>query len=427
MASRKLLRSMAVVLLPKATCGSEPLASANDDGEPQGASPFNRRSGIIRRVAQGLLVLSALALHYDWPTSGQQTALGLLASSLDDQLLGKSLLEPAESYDVYQDVDQHGKPIAAYVSPALVPLPRVGPTPEFVGLGPWYNSAPLKLASLRGKVVLVAFWTHNSSNSIRTLPYLEAYWARYQNRPFVLVGIHTPEYVFEESPQNVATTVERYGLTFPIAQDDDYATWNAFGNRYWPAMYLIDTAGIVRYIHLGEGGYQETDLAIRSLLAEMGHRPSGPPIGSDAPAESPALGQSPVTYLGARGWSALANGWDEPDGEVHRYLAPPALPLHHYALIGTWRLVEDERQMLAGFEGEILFHARAGEVNLLLGLEPGTPARSADVAVDGRPIKTIVIDRNDFFNLWTGPYGEHEVTVLVHGRGVAAYAFTFGR
>ncbi len=269
--------------------------------------------------------------------------------------------------------------------------------------------------------------THSSSNCIRTLPYLEKYWTRYQNRPFVLVGIHTPEYMFEESPQNVADAVEHYGLTFPIAQDDEYATWNAFGNHYWPAIYLIDTRGIVRYIQLGEGAYQETELAIRSLLGEQGRLPSGVLIGSDAPDASPILGQSPTTYLGARGWPALANGPDEPDGEVHRHLAPAGLALHHYALVGTWRLVGDERQMLAGFEGEILFHARAGEVNALLGIEPGTPPRTVDVAVDGRPVKTIVVDRHNLFNLWSGLYAEHEVTVLIHGSGVAGYAFTFSR
>ncbi len=383
--------------------------------------------GRARAAAKWPVGLSMLAFCVGWPTSGQARPaeappFGPLAISPDDQLVGRSLLEPEESFDLYD----YDKRLVSQRPLGLGPsLPRVGTTPEFAGLGPWYNSSPLTLASLRGKVVLVAFWTHSSSNCIRTLPYLEQYWARYQNRPFVVVGIHTPEYMFEESPQNVAAAVEHYGLTFPVAQDDEYATWNAFGNRYWPALYLIDPSGTVRYIQLGEGAYEETDLAIRSLLGERGRLPSGVLIGSDAATESPAPGQSPEIYLGTRSWPAFANGRDEPDGEVHRYLAPAALALHQYALVGTWRLVEDERQMLAGFEGELLIHARAGEVNLLLGLEPGTPPGTADVVVDGNPVESIVVDRHDLFNLWSGPYAEHEVTVLIHGRGVAAYAFTF--
>ena len=169
-------------------------------------------------MVQCLLVLAALAFRYDWPRNGQAGpaptgAFGSLASALDDQLVGKSLLEPREAFDVYE----YDRGLVSQRLPSPVPsLPNVGPTPEFVGLGPWYNSAPLRLASLRGKVILVAFWTHSSSNCIRTLPFLEAYWTRYQSRPFVLVGIHTPEYVFEENPQNVAAAVEHYALTLAI-------------------------------------------------------------------------------------------------------------------------------------------------------------------------------------------------------------------
>jgi thiol-disulfide isomerase/thioredoxin len=398
-------------------------------------------------------VLSALALRYDWLTDGQawlaeHTSFGSLARSLEDRLVGKSLVQPAHASGA------NGERVASQAAPALPVLPKVGPAPEFAGLAPWYNSPPLTLASLRGKVVLVDFWTYSCVNCVHTLPYVKAYWTRYQNTPFVLVGIHTPEFVFEKSPQNVAAAIQRYGLTYPIAQDNAYVTWNAFGNRYWPAKYLIDADGTIRYMHFGEGDYEETDLAIRSLLAELGRRPSrvgsppalpaadhrgrawepfegshisGPTVGSGAPAVSPALDRSPETYLGTRGWSALANGRDEPDGAIHRYLAPAALPLNRYALVGAWRLAEGERQVLAGAEGAIRFHALAGEVNLVLGLEPGTPARTVEAEVDGRAFKNITIDRHDLFNLWTGPYGEHEVVLRVHGRGVAAYAFTFGQ
>jgi thiol-disulfide isomerase/thioredoxin len=388
------------------------------------ARALNRYSGIIKQVAGGVLVLSALALRYDWLASGQawlaeHTSFGSLATALEEKLAGKSLSLPARAH-ASQNSDPGG-------SLALPQLPRVGPAPEFAGLGPWYNSQPLNLASLRGKVVLVDFWTYSCINCVRTLPYMKAYWTRFKNLPFVLVGIHTPEFVFEKDPQNVAAAIRHHDLPYPIAQDNDYATWNAFGNRYWPAKYLIDAEGIIRYMHFGEGGYDETDLATRSLLAELGRRTSVPVLGSGALAELPTLERSPETYLGVRGWPALANGRDEPDGGLHRYISPAVLPLNHYALVGTWRLVGGERQVLAGAEGEIRFHALAGEVNLVLGLEPGTPPRAADVALDGRLVATITIDRHDLFNLWSGPHAEHEVALRVHGRGVAAYAFTFGQ
>ena len=390
------------------------------------ARALNRWSGVIKHVAGALLLLSALALRYDWLTDGQawlaeHTSFGSLANSLEDKLVGKHLSLPARAH-----ASQDGDSAGTRSSPALPQLPRVGPAPEFAGLAPWYNSPPLTLASLRGKVVLVDFWTYSCINCVHTLPYVEAYWTRYQKAPFVLLGIHTPEFVFEKSPQNVAAAIQRHGLTYPIAQDNDYATWNAFGNRYWPAKYLIDGEGTIRYMHFGEGGYEDTDLAIRSLLAELGRRPTGPVVAGDAPT-APARDRSPETYLGVRGWSALANGRDEPDAATHRYLAPAALPLHRYALVGTWRMVGGERQVLAGAEGAIRYHALAGEVNLVLGLEPGTPPRTAEVEVDGRALQSLTIDRHDLFNLWTGPYGEHEVVLRVHGRGTAAYAFTFGQ
>ncbi len=211
--------------------------------------------------------------------------------------MGKRLSLPARAH-----ASQDGDSAGTRSSPALPHLPRLGPAPEFAGLAPWYNSPPLTLASLRGKVVLVDFWTYSCINCVHTLPHVEASWTRYQKAPFVLLGIHTPEFVFEKSPQNVAAAIQRHGLTYPIAQDNDYATWNAFGNRYWPAKYLIDGEGIIRYTHFGEGGYEATDLAIRSLLAELGRRPSGPGVGGDAPA-APARDRSPETYLGVRGWS----------------------------------------------------------------------------------------------------------------------------
>ena len=150
-------------------------------------------------------------------------------------------------------------------------MPKLASAPEFAGLGPWYNSTPLTLASLKGKIVLVDFWTYSCVNCIRTLPHMNEFWSRYKDQPFVIVGVHSPEFVFEKKPENVASAIKQHRIGYPIAQDNDLATWNAFNNHYWPAKYLIDAQGIIRYTHFGEGEDETTDLAIRSLLAELGH------------------------------------------------------------------------------------------------------------------------------------------------------------
>jgi thiol-disulfide isomerase/thioredoxin len=140
--------------------------------------------------------------------------------------------------------------------------------PEFTGIEKWLNSAPLTMQQLRGKVVLVDFWTYTCINCIRTLPHVKEWHEKYRDQGLVVVGVHTPEYPLERSTDNVKTAIKRFGLTYPVAQDNQYATWNAYGNRFWPAFYLINKKGQVVYQHFGEGAYQETEAKIRALLAE---------------------------------------------------------------------------------------------------------------------------------------------------------------
>jgi len=138
--------------------------------------------------------------------------------------------------------------------------------PDFVGLGNWFNSAPLKLADLRGKVVLVNFWTYGCVNCVNTLPHVTELYAKYKDRGFVVVGIHTPEFPFERSASNVQTALKRHGITYPVAQDNDSQTWNAYRNRYWPAQYIVDQNGRVVFQHAGEGQYEEIDRTVARLL-----------------------------------------------------------------------------------------------------------------------------------------------------------------
>ena len=144
---------------------------------------------------------------------------------------------------------------------------EAGRAPEFAGLSIWMNSAPLTMASLRGKVVLVDFWTYGCINCVNTLPHVTKLYAKYKDRGLVVVGIHTPEFPFERSPGNVAAALKRHGITYPVAQDNDSGTWNAYSNQYWPAQYIVDREGRVVYSHAGEGGYDEIERTVEKLLA----------------------------------------------------------------------------------------------------------------------------------------------------------------
>ncbi|PMS38148.1 cytochrome oxidase Cu insertion factor (SCO1/SenC/PrrC family) [Trinickia symbiotica] len=140
--------------------------------------------------------------------------------------------------------------------------------PEFTGIDNWINSPPLTQQQLRGKVVLVDFWTYSCINCIHTLPYVKTWYQKYKDQGLVVVGVHTPEYPFERSTDNVKTAIKRFGIEYPVAQDNEYATWNAYSNQYWPAFYLIDKEGRVVYTHYGEGEYAQTEQQIRNLLAQ---------------------------------------------------------------------------------------------------------------------------------------------------------------
>ncbi|HKT96291.1 MAG TPA: thioredoxin family protein [Paraburkholderia sp.] len=166
---------------------------------------------------------------------------------------------------------------AAYASaqdPATEPATvHIGANaPDFTGTGAWLNSAPLDLKQLRGKVVLVEFWTFDCINCAHTLPYVKDWYTRYHDKGLVVIGVHTPEYPFERDTGNLKKAIARFGIQYPVVQDNQYATWNAYGNQYWPALYLIDKNGKVVYTRVGEGHYEETEQAIRNLLGVGGKR-----------------------------------------------------------------------------------------------------------------------------------------------------------
>ena len=205
--------------------------------------------------------------------------------------------------------------------------------PEIVGAGEWFNSSPITIASLRGKVVLVDFWTYSCINCIRTLPYLQGWYDSYKDKGFVVIGVHAPEFAFEKVPKNVAGAIKENGLTYPVVQDNELSTWAAYKNQYWPATYLIDKDGNVRREHFGEGEYEVTEQAIRSLLSETAsdtviHGSTSPPTSRD---------QTPETYLGYERAERFTNAKEFVANAPHDY-SPGVLQSNQWALSGNWNI-----------------------------------------------------------------------------------------
>ena len=314
---------------------------------------------------------------------------------------------------------------------AGVALPHLGLAPELTATQRWFNSEPLSISRLRGRVVLIDFWTYTCINCIRTLPHLRAWWERYSDDGLVVLGVHTPEFPFEREAGNVEAAIEEYELDYPVVQDNEYGTWSAYANQYWPAKYLIDASGEVRYVHFGEGAYEETELAIRSLLAERGAKRLGGTTRVAAEAPTPGV-TTPETYLGALRAERIVNG---PLLPGRREFARPreAPPADHLALSGTWRIGGHSATALAGAELDLDFGAR--RVFLVLG--PAHGPRRVEVLLDGRPIAArlagddvragaLTVGGQRLYHLVELERVERHLLTLRFGPGVSGYAFTFG-
>jgi cytochrome c biogenesis protein CcdA/thiol-disulfide isomerase/thioredoxin len=313
-------------------------------------------------------------------------------------------------------------------------LPVLGSAPEFIGNQEWFNTPggrPLSLRELRGQVVLVDFWTYTCINCIRTLPYLKAWDERYGKDGLRIVGVHTPEFPFERDAANVADAIDQNGLGYAVAQDNDYATWNAYGNEYWPAKYLIDAEGRVRYTHFGEGEYEETEKAIRELLAEAGHRPGKQKVEVEGEQAS-ALVTTPESYLGAARADRFLNGLIVPG--THRYRAPKRFAFDSLAYEGTWRIGHDDATSVRRSRLHLVFGAR--RVFLVLGSRGGTP-RTVRVMLDGKRITArlagrdvrdghATVRRQRLYRLVELPRTGRHLLTLDFAPGVSGYAFTFG-
>ena len=300
-------------------------------------------------------------------------------------------------------------------------LSDYGPAPGFTGIGQWINTPgerPLSMAGLRGKVVLIDFWTYSCINCLRTLPHLRAWDNTYREQGLAIVGVHTPEFAFEHVEGNVRSAIKRLELEYPVAMDNDFGTWNAFSNRYWPAKYLIDSRGHIRYAHFGEGAYDTTESHIRALLAE---RKDDLPQPVQIADRTPQARYTPETYLG---WERLS-----PEQFAGDSLAPdkpaayrfPRRPLAVNEFAYAGQMTVEEQRFVAGLGARLRLHFQAQVVHLVLGGQG-----PVEVFLDGKKQTTVQVDGSRLYTLLRLPRVQVGLLELRFAPGVSAYAFTFG-
>lgn len=299
-------------------------------------------------------------------------------------------------------------------------LTGMGTAPEISGGQTWFNSKPLTLNELHGKVVMIDFWTYTCINCIRTLPYTKAWYEKYKDKGFILIGVHTPEFEFEKDANNVGMAIRDFGITYPVVQDNNYAIWNAYGNQYWPADYLINKDGKIVDTHFGEGDYDATEKKIQNLL------------GVTIPIQNPSYQvhtQTPETYLGTQKLGALSSPEQPVAGQTQNYTVPDPIPYNTFAFGGSWTETPD-RAMPAGSAlgaAQLLYHFDATSVYLVMRPKTEGVAGNIQVYLDGKLTNTITVDTDRLYTLVTLPaQGEHVLLLKFLDANLELYAFTFG-
>ncbi|MFL6039325.1 MAG: cytochrome c biogenesis protein DipZ [Gaiellaceae bacterium] len=362
-------------------------------GSQRVAASFRRHAQAVRITAGMLMAAAAVVIYNGW-AEDLQTKVPSYAQWLQDAVEGNGT-----AGDQLAELNgQTGKTSAV--------------APEVQGISAWINTQPLTLRDLRGKVVLIDFWTYSCINCLRTLPYLKSWDERYRAKGLVIIGVHSPEFAFEHSLGNVRAAVRRLGVRYPVALDNDFGTWNAYHNQYWPADYLIDRNGRIRDVHFGEGAYAETEQKIRRLLGR-----SLPPALRE-PDRTPTELRTPESYLGYLRIGNYRGSPIRPDTSA-TYRFPPGLERDAYAYAGTWT-VENER-ILAGRAARLRLHFHARSVHLVL-----SGHGVVGVKLNGRTLRDVRITGDRLYTLVTQKRARDGLLELRFTPGLSAYAFTFG-
>jgi cytochrome c biogenesis protein CcdA/thiol-disulfide isomerase/thioredoxin len=407
----------------------------------------------IRRALGVAVLLAVVAIIFGWDST-VLTRLSLNGTnSLEQSLIDKigrrdgapgGNMAMSNSNMAMSNSKSDGHAMMMSAAKPSGDLPVEGEIPSFAGATLWLNSPPLTPEALRGKVVMVDFWTYSCINCLRALPFVESWYEKYKDHGLVVIGVHAPEFAFEKDPNNVRRAVADLKVTYPVALDNDYAIWQAFNNQYWPAHYFIDATGRIRGHHFGEGNYDESEQTLRKLLTDAGQTDLPPPgmgsakaVGVQAPPDE-AHDQSPETYVGYRRAENFASPGGFSQDQPHRYSAPAALKLNQWALNGSWN-VDPEKAVLSAVPGKIEFRFYARDLHLVLGPgSDGKPVRfrvlldgaapAANHGADTDSSGAGAIDRQRLYQLirQTGDVREHVFSIEFLDPGVQAYSFTFG-
>jgi cytochrome c biogenesis protein CcdA/thiol-disulfide isomerase/thioredoxin len=394
-----------------------------------------RRTMGFQMAMGAVMVLIAFAMLGNYDTRFETAIASDLPSFLVDPSEGLETTHAAKTQLAALRGHRSTQPAGLREADAGLRLPVLGVAPEFRETQKWFNTpggAPLTLAGLRGRVVLVDFWTYTCINCIRTLPYLNAWYEKYHSKGFEIVGVHTPEFPFEHSAANVGAAIAQNGIRYPVVQDNNQGTWDAYRNEYWPAEYFIDAQGRLRAVDFGEGKYGAKERAIRSLLAEAGASGLGGPthVRAQLPSEQEV---TPESYLGTERGERFASGPLTPGLHDFGPLPAQAPSLSELGYGGRWDVGAWASTAAGASRLELRFRAR--RVFLVMG-SPGGPQR-VQVALDGRPIPaslsgpdvhgagaTVGLDR--LYRLVELPSVQEHTLTISAPPGVSVYDFTFG-
>ncbi|WP_164270697.1 cytochrome c biogenesis protein CcdA [Stenotrophomonas sp. B1-1] len=391
----------------------------------------------VRKVLGVAALLAVVAIGLGWDT-GLLTRLSTVSTARIEQVLLDAVPGAQPSPPSMM--------MSASAAAADAPLPMEGTLPALTGATGWLNSPPLDREQLRGKVVLIDFWTYSCINCLRAMPYVHEWERRYRDHGLVVIGVHTPEFAFERDPRNVIKAVQQLKVEYPVALDNQYAIWRAFNNNYWPAHYFVDAQGNIRAHQFGEGNYAHSEQVIRRLLTEAGQTdlpaPADPAAadlqGVAAQADMGNL-RSPETYLGHARAEQFASPGGQRDDTPFDYTLPAALQLNQWGLAGRWT-VSDEAAQLQQSGGRIGFQFHARDLHLVLApgadgrpvrfrvLLDGRPLPAADAGADVRADGSGVVDEHRLYQLvrQRGSVVPHRFEIEFLDAGVQAYAFTFG-
>ena len=395
----------------------------------------------LRRGLGAAVVVSAVAIAFGFDTGFLAQVSTASTTRLEEALFGR--LMPSRDPIVSGDnaMMAGGAMMSARAAPDSLPVESV--MPPLDGVTQWLNSEPLARENLRGKVVLIDFWTYSCINCIRALPFVKAWHEKYRDDGLVVIGVHAPEFAFEKDLRNVRREVAKLGIEYPVAVDNDYAVWRAFGNQYWPAHYFIDAMGNVRHKHFGEGEYDASERVIQQLLAEAGNAVVATDLvapNGEGSALAPDLVSvvTPETYVGHTRAESFASPGGQVPGVAHDYAVPQRLRLNEWALDARWTVGEEDAVLNAA-PGKIVMHFQARDLHLVLGPGPdGKPVRfrvkldgaapgddhGADIDAEGGG----TVDDYRLYQLirQQGAVRDRTFEIEFLDSGVAAYAFTFG-